>query len=220
MAQQLPDGARLHLVSHSRGGLVGDLLCLGQRVQGTEPLSHTRIREIFELAAGVGKPGRQDESIKEQATQLCELIKLLEKKKVIVERYVRVACPARGTTLASGKLDRWLSVVKLLNDLVLPCNFPLQLLIALIAEHDDPSQLPGLEAMMPNSPLVRVLNFPALQVTSDLSVISGDTEGKGLFGRLKELMLDQFFEDECDIVVNTGHVRRPEAGGWRPFPPG
>jgi len=204
LTQQLPDGARLHLVSHSRGGLVGDLLCLGQRVEGTEPLSPARIREIFELAAGAGKPGKPDEAQKEQAAQLYELIELLEKKKVTVERFVRVACPARGTTLASGKLDHWLSVVKLLNDLVLPCNFPLQLLIALIAEHDDPSQLPGLAAMMPGSPLVRILNFPALQVRSDLSVISGDTEGKGLFGRLKELMLDQFFEDECDIVVNTG----------------
>ncbi len=204
LARQLPDGARLHLVSHSRGGLVGDLLCLGQRVQGTEPLSPARIGEIFELAAGVGKPGKQDDAKKKQAAQLRELIETLEKKKVTVERFVRVASPSRGTTLASGKLDRWLSVVKMLNDLVLPYNFPLQLLISLIAEHDDPSQLPGLEAMMPGSPLVRILNFPALQVKSDLSVISGDTEGKGLFGRLKELMLDQFFEDECDIVVNTG----------------
>ena len=204
LVEKLPDGAKLHLVSHSRGGLVGDLLCLGQRVQGTEPLSPARIGEIFELAAGLGKPGKQDDAKKKQAAQLRELIEALEKKKITVERFVRVASPSRGTTLASGKLDRWLSVVKLLNDLVLPYNFPLQLLISLIAEHDDPSQLPGLEAMMPGSPLVRILNFPALQVKSDLSVISGDTEGKGLFGRLKELMLDQFFEDECDIVVNTG----------------
>lgn len=204
LAKTLPGGARLHLVSHSRGGLVGDLLCLGQRIEGAEPLSPTRIGEIFKLAAGTGKSGRQDESREVQAEQLCELIEILEKEKFTVERFVRVACPARGTTLASGKLDRWLSVVKLLSDLVLPFNFPLQLLIALIAEHDDPNQLPGLEAMMPGSPLVRILNFPALQVRADLSVISGDTEGKGLFGRLKELMLDQFFEDECDIVVNTG----------------
>ncbi len=204
LAETHPQGARLHLVSHSRGGLVGDLLCLGQREDGAEHLSLTRIREIFELAAKTGKSGKQDESHKVQAKQLCELIEILEKKKFTVERFVRVACPARGTTLASGKLDRWLSVVKLLSDLVLPFNFPLQLLIALIAEHDDPKQLPGLEAMMPGSPLVRILNFPALQVRADLSVISGDTEAKGLFGRLKELMLDQFFEDECDIVVNTG----------------
>jgi len=87
------------------------------------------------------------------AAKLCELIGVLEEKQVTVERFVRVACPARGTALAAGKLDGWLSVVKLLNDLVLPFNFPLQLLIALIAEHDDPSQLPGLEAMMPGSPL-------------------------------------------------------------------
>jgi pimeloyl-ACP methyl ester carboxylesterase len=204
LADKLPDGAKLHLVSHSRGGLVGDLLCLGQRVKGEEPLSPNRIQKIFELAAGPGKSGARDKALKSQAGQLQRLIETLERQEVNVERFVRVACPALGTTLASGKLDRWLSVVKLLNDLVLPFSFPLQLLIALIAEHDDPSQLPGLEAMTPGSPLVRLLNFPELQVTADLSVISGDTEGKGLFGRLKELMLDRFFEDECDVVVNTG----------------
>ncbi len=204
LEKALPDGARLHLVSHSRGGLVGDLLCLGNRATRDDLLPPTRIRQIFEQAAGVKDETATDDPRRHQATQLCELIEKLEKKRFIVERFVRVACPARGTTLASGKLDRWLSVMKMLSDLVLPYTFPLQLLIALIAEHEDPKTLPGLEAMMPGSPLVRFLNFPELEVKADLSVISGDTEGKGLFGRLKELMLDQFFEDECDVIVNTG----------------
>lgn len=204
LEKALPDGARLHLVSHSRGGLIGDLLCLGQRVKGDKPLSRDDIRNIFEQAAGVNNDKAKDDPRRDQAAQLYELIEKLEKKQFTVERFVRVACPARGTTLASGKLDRWLSVMKMLSDLVLPYTFPLQLLIALIAEHEDANTLPGLESMMPGSPLVRFLNFPELEVKADLSVISGDTEGKGLLGRLKELMLDQFFEDECDIIVNTG----------------
>ncbi len=204
LAEMLPPKARLHLVSHSRGGLVGDLLCLGQRENGADAPSRAQLRELFEQASRTGRSGSLDDTRRMQAERFARLIEILEGKQVTVERFVRVACPARGTTLASGRLDRWLSVVKLLNDLVLPNTFPLQLLIALIAEHDDPSRLPGLEAMMPGSPLVRILNLPTLQVRADLSVISGDTEGRGLFGRLKELMLDQFFEDECDVVVNTG----------------
>ena len=114
--------------------------------------------------------------------------------------------PARHVEPPSHRENstRWLSVVKLLGDMALPVAFPLNLLIALIGTHDDPAKLPGLEAMMPGSPLVHLLNYPALKVSADLSVISGDTEGKGFLGRLKELMLDQFFEDECDVVVNTG----------------
>lgn len=204
LAGELPKGARLHLVSHSRGGLVGDLLCLGQRVEGEETLTVNQIKELFESYAKGHSSSKQRETWAAQAKQLCKLIEILEEKQITVERFVRVACPAMGTTLASGKLDRWLSIVKFLNDLVLPYNFPLKLLIALIAEHDDPTQLPGLEAMMPNSPLVWLINIPSLQVKADLSVIAGDTEGKGPFGWLKELMLDQFFEDECDIIVNTG----------------
>jgi hypothetical protein len=43
--------------------------------------------------------------------RLLELVELLGTKKLRVSRFVRVACPARGTTLASGRLDRWLSVL-------------------------------------------------------------------------------------------------------------
>src|SRR5690606_21554388 len=120
LAGLLPEGARRHLVSHSRGGLVGDLLGLGHRVAGQEPPAPSRIKEIFELVAGVDARTPEDDPHKLQAAQLCKLIEMLEEKKVVLERFVRVACPAMGTTLASGKLDRWLSVVKLLSDLVLP----------------------------------------------------------------------------------------------------
>ena len=30
LTELIPDGARLHLISHSRGGLVGELMCLAQ----------------------------------------------------------------------------------------------------------------------------------------------------------------------------------------------
>ncbi|MFO1431907.1 MAG: hypothetical protein U1F76_17505 [Candidatus Competibacteraceae bacterium] len=216
LAEKLPAQAKLHLVSHSRGGLVGDLLCLGQREAGEEPLSTARILDLFRMAAGVGDPTGDDNPYRQQATHLGKLIEVLETNKIQVERFVRVACPARGTTLASNRLDRWLSIFKLLGDLALPAKFPLKLLLALIAEHADPRTLPGLEAMMPGSPLVRLLNFQNLKVRADLSVIAGDTEAGGLLGRLKEFVLDRFFEDESDIVVNTGAMygglRRSDGG--------
>ncbi|MGH8719442.1 MAG: DUF7379 domain-containing protein [Burkholderiales bacterium] len=189
LAKSLPKGAKLHLVTHSRGGLIGDLLCLGQyESTGQKTDSSPFAAKGYE----------------NQARDLAALIALLGEKQVHVERFVRIGCPARGTTLASNRLDRWLSIFKLLGDAVSPLKFPLNLLLALIAEHEDAKSLPGVEAMMPGSPLIRTLNLPQLKVRADLSVISGDNEGTGLLGRLKEFALDRFFEDESDIVVNTG----------------
>jgi CHAT domain/Lecithin:cholesterol acyltransferase len=210
LAKRLPKKAKLHLVTHSRGGLIGDLLCLGQRQENGEPLAAKPLDELFEIAVGVeGRDGGEKRKAaqalrKAQAQRLADLVQVLKKNEIQVERYVRVACPARGTTLASNRLDRWLSIFKLLGDLVSPLKLPLKLLLALIAEHDDPKTLPGLEAQMPGSPLIRLLNLPALTVRADLSVIAGDTEASGFVGRLKELALDQFFEDESDVIVNTG----------------
>ncbi|MDQ3196042.1 MAG: CHAT domain-containing protein, partial [Pseudomonadota bacterium] len=96
------------------------------------------------------------------------------------------------------------SIFKLLGDVVPAAGLPLKFLLALIAEHEDPSTLPGLEAQTPGSPLIRTLNLPQLKVRADLTVISGDTESSGFLGRIKELALDQFFDDESDIIVNTG----------------
>ena len=107
--------------------------------------------------------------------RLGELVALLTEKKLRVTRFVRVACPARGTTLASGRLDRWLSVLDYLVDAVTGHGLfgdGLDFLLAVVKERTDPRTLPGLEAMMPGSALTRLLNgTPELLSTADLSVI-------------------------------------------------
>ena len=46
LAEALPDGARLHLVSHSRGGLVGELLCRAAFAVKREPFTSAEL-ELF-----------------------------------------------------------------------------------------------------------------------------------------------------------------------------
>ena len=90
LAELLPARAKLHLVSHSRGGIVGELMCLRE-------LDETDFR-TFER--------RPDD-----LALLKRLAEELKKKQFQVERFVRVACPARGTILASKRLDTYLSVI-------------------------------------------------------------------------------------------------------------
>ena len=67
----------------------------------------------------------------------------------------------------------------------------------------DPQAVPGLEAMMPGSLLTAVLNRPGVEVTSDLSVISGDIEGHSWLGRLALKVSDWFYGGDHDLVVDT-----------------
>ncbi len=153
LARALPEDARLHLVTHSRGGLIGELLCLGQLAGGaTGP--DPRLLERFSGPWEAQRPELED------------LLALLREKKVRVERFVRVACPARGTTLASARADRWFSTLLSLigrlpflrDPLVSAVYEALQdFLLAVVHKRTDPAELPGLEAMMPSSPLIRLL---------------------------------------------------------------
>lgn len=216
IANALPENAELHLVSHSRGGLVGELLCLGQREKTPDPLQQALLDKIFDSEKDqtqgelLGLSHRLPEGYDEQKAKLLELVKMLDDKNIKVTRFVRVACPARGTTLASGRLDRWLSILQFVSG----SNDFVEFLLGVLKERTDPRTLPGLEAMMPGSALVRLLNYPELKVSADLSVIAGDIEGDSIWSKLKWQLVDWFYDSEHDLVVNTGSmyggIARPE----------
>lgn len=216
LARELPVGAQLHLVSHSRGGLVGELMGLGGRNKADDPLRGELLGQLFAAdrtvaeQLGLGElegdeAKARDAAYAEDRQLLAELVKTLDERRIQVQRFVRVACPARGTTLASGRLDRWLSVVNFLTGDGL-IGGTADFLLAVIKQRTDPRTLPGIEAMMPGSALTRLLHLPQLTTTADLSVICGDVQGKGLFGQLKILALDWFYGSDHDLVVNTGSM--------------
>ena len=232
LVKRLPDGAELHLVSHSRGGLVGEVLALSGCEKLAEILTDDKLKELFKADRTLAPQLKLSPLAKDQAAardkayeadrrRLGELVKLFGKKKLRVSRFVRVACPARGTTLASGRLDRWLSV---LNYLVKASTGNglfadgLDFLLAVVKERTDPRTMPGLEAMMPGSALTRLLNAtPELVSSADLSVIAGDIEaGDSLWNTLKVLASDWFYQHEHDLVVDTGSMSgglpRPDKG--------
>ncbi len=141
--------------------------------------------------------------------QLEQLGHLLQQKELVIERFVRVGCPARGTTLASGRLDRYLSILLNVVQAIpgLKGNPVVEglsaFLLAVVKNRTKPEELPGLEAQMPGSPLVRILNRPGVRTRADLHVLGGDLEGEGIVGRLKTFVTDLFYREDHDLVVNT-----------------
>lgn len=199
-AERLPAGARLHLVSHSRGGMVGELLCRAGMEGGRDPFDAADL-EFF----GERNPGKARGDLE-------RLNNLLKEKQFKIERFVRVACPARGTTLASERLDIYLSVLlNLLGGFGFVAKLPggvftsifSELIMAVAKERSDPTVLPGIEAMIPSSPLVALLNRAKAPVAGELRVIAGDIEGDNVLSAIGTLLTDPLYQDDHDLVVNT-----------------
>jgi CHAT domain-containing protein/triacylglycerol esterase/lipase EstA (alpha/beta hydrolase family) len=222
LARVLPKGATVHLVTHSRGGLVGDLLCLqdfddlvegyaldGAQLGEADPAERERIRaELLKAHA-------------EQRRALHDLAGELARKALRIERYVRVACPARGTRLASGNFDVFLSALLSLMGWVPafkgnPVYSAFKRVVLEIAKNrTKPDLVPGIEAMLPGSPMARFLARATPQAGTRLAVISGDIEGGGWLKRLSVLFTDYTFFDSTDndLIVDTDSMT---AGVARP----
>lgn len=202
LAQALQPGQKVHLVTHSRGGLVGEVLVR---------LAH---QKAFGAADASMFPGH------DYAAQRAELIALAQElatKKIEVQRMVRVACPARGTLLAAKRLDAYISVFKwTLEAAGVPALPELVDFLGEVARRRArPDEIPGLAAMIPDTPLVNWLNAAPEPIAGELRVVAGDLEGDSLGGWLKTLLADAYYWTDNDIVVHTRsmYAGAPRAGG-------
>jgi hypothetical protein len=231
LARRLPQDAELHLVSHSRGGLVGELLCLGQCEAVRRLLDADGLRTLFAADRTIAEQlGLQPLSPKEAKARdhaydadreaLAELVELLVERKVRVTRFVRAACPARGTTLASGRLDRWLSVLDFLAGRARRRR-PVRRRPRLPARGGQgahrpahPARAGGDDARLGADPTAaparpRHRGRPQRDRRRH-------AEGDTVWQKLKLLVTDWFYGADHDLVVNTGSMsgglRRPEGG--------
>ncbi|MBU8817758.1 CHAT domain-containing protein [Mycolicibacterium goodii] len=196
LVKALPNNARVSIVSHSRGGLVGDLISL-KSIDSDLIASFTRRTRELEPA------DRHDRR------QLGLLAELIAHKQLRIERFVRCASPSRGTLLAGQNLDTFLSVLTNLIGLIPPVGgTPLyevikRVTLEIVRNRTEPSRVPGLEAMMPGSPLVALLNN--LTAQGAMGVIAGDIEGGNLLKRIGVFASDQIIygSRDNDLVVNT-----------------
>ncbi len=203
LVRAMPAGARLHLATHSRGGVVAEVLAraCGGKALGADELA------LF----GSSKYAQH-------RADLRALVKEAKSKDLRVERVVRVACPVRGTLLASKRLDAYLSVLKWGLDLAsVPVAPELVDFLAEVARRRaDPAELPGLEALMPTSPVVRWINSGSEPIAGQLRVVAGDIEGDSIGSWVKTLLSDAFYWTDNDLVVQTrsmyGGTQRTPAG--------
>ncbi len=199
LLEVLPNGAQLYLVTHSRGGLIGDLLCLTELTED----------QIARFVAQRKNAGHED-AVAHDLGQLQRLQTLLAARKPRVLGYARVAAPARGTLLASENIDDFLSILANLLSLVpgLGTSLTFQVLkrvtLEVVKRRLEPVLVPGIEAMVPESPLIALLNTSS-KSADRLGVIAGDIEGGNWLKRLGVFVTDRFLYEghDNDLVVNT-----------------
>ena len=191
----LPENARIHLITHSRGGIVGDLLCR---------CNHSGFYFSEAEMTDLARCGRR-----EDAEVLAAINKLAAEKNVMVEKMVRVACPASGTTLLSKRLDHFLNFLLNLvgysaGQLANPIFHAIRSLLAAILDQKNQSDvLPGLEAMIPDSPLQNLLNNQVVQVPGELRIIAGNAGPASVKKTLLYLLTRLYYRTDNDFVVDT-----------------
>ncbi len=200
LLQQLPNGAKLQIISTSRGGLVGELLVrFSENAVGFPP-------EVFTLLTTQGR--------KADLAMMAEINKEILKKKIIIEKFIRIACPGRGTSLLSNRVDFFLNV--LLNLLAVvsgPAAPVIEVVKALIGAvldgKNDPDILPGLEVQNPKSIFNKALNSPNFNqgtlegFNNQLIVIAGNSKLSLSLRGLAVLLLKLVFRGHNDMVVDT-----------------
>jgi len=216
LAEILPAGTRLALVTHSRGGLVGDLLSLGG-------LDAALIAEYRRPPAAAVEESPEEQALREacaaaEQAKLTRLRDLLAEKDLRIERYVRVASPARGTLLLSDNLEVFLSGLLSLMSRVVgavagPAASPVlsafkRIVLEIADKRLDPHLVPGIEAMLTDAPMGRLLARAPRKQGVAMAVIAGDSEGADLVRRLGLLFTDWMFFDQADndLVVDTGSM--------------
>lgn len=191
LAEALPQGARLHLVTHSRGGLVAEVLLRASRGVSDADLA------VFE-----------GDAYEQHRLDLGALGRMLHSKQVTVERIVRVACPAYGTLLASNRLDAYLSALAWLLERVGVPVLPelVRFADAIAREGAKPESMPGIEGMRRSSAVVQWLNQEGPAAPSALRVVAGDIIGDSLVSWVKTLLADSYYWTDNDLVVQTSSM--------------
>lgn len=206
----------LVILSHSRGGLVSDLLgSLRHSIQGS-----------YALEQLPGKYTGADANYLAETEYLSQLSKTIRVRTSSglprIIRHVRVACPAAGTSLAGPNTNIYLTVIAKLLERVpdLPVvgiifnlvEALLKLAAAIIKEGLAPGALPGIESMKPDGLLVNYLQ--TLKSSSgELVVVSGDSSGF-----VDKILLPIFWGPHDYVVDTVSMVEGFKYGSYQEYP--
>lgn len=205
--EELPEGCTLDIISHSRGGIIADILATCDRINLESNIEAYTMAQIASA-----KTFDQNSPL---AKELGKLNQLAKEKKIEVKQIIRVACPAAGTVILDNSFEKFLNAI--LNAIGLfpavkafaPYQFIKSVIVAIKEIKGQAVYLPGLLSMIPGSFPQKLINRSDITLKSKLAVIEGDAEFGGGFGHSSLVILTNIlFRTENDFVVNTKSMSR------------
>ncbi|TXD83284.1 CHAT domain-containing protein [Subsaximicrobium wynnwilliamsii] len=193
-----PDDCTLDILSHSRGGLVADILakCDHRNFDTQVGFSENELSIVY----------KEDKVSHKLMLSINELV---ISKRIKIVKIVRVAAPASGTTILSRRVDHFFNLLLNAISLAFGIRNPMyeyvkSFLLELINQKEDPEVLPGLNSMMPESVFQNMMNAADTAVVSDLFAITGDADASGInLDSLKVILANLFYQAANDLVVDT-----------------
>ncbi len=194
-----PKDCTIDILSHSRGGLVADILAKCDFRNDVVGFSNNELRILKS----------KDKSLYKL---MLAINKAAQRRHIKIDRVVRVASPASGTTILSRRVDHFFNLLLNAVSLAFGIRNPLydivkSFLLELISQKEDSEILPGLNSMMPESHFQKMMNASDTFVESNLYTISGDAEIGGVnFDSLKVILANLFYRTANDLVVDTNRM--------------
>lgn len=198
----LPRGTTLDILSHSRGGLVADVLASCDK---------RRDHQLVYSAEEIRIAKETDPLL----SKCLEEINILAKKKgITIENVIRVACPGHGTELLGDSVDHFFNGLLAAVGWAFggKANLTYQLIRGLVTDiikaRLTPGSLPGLLAMVEESFPQQLINRNAFVLKNQLVVIEGDSDaGKKLWHSVLVILSNLYYRKANDFVVNTDSMR-------------
>lgn len=209
LVTNLPNNCVLHLITTSRGGLVGEILSRFCNSSASNAFNSTEMAIL--------KKEYPKSYYSEIEQTINEINAILINKKIKIEKFIRIACPAGGTTLASKRLDFFLNItLNLIGVATGMAANPIymafrNLTAAAIDSKNKPEVLPGLEVQNPGSPFIKALNCPMdlenpdgrVVINNSLIVIAGNSKPALKLNAIWIIASKLFFMRKNDLVVDT-----------------
>ena len=199
LIQSLPSEIQIDVISHSRGGIIGEIL---SRMEGgkffSQDIQKKKISKDFQ----------------DDLNMIEKLESVLQEKKIKIDKFIRVACPANGTILLGSRLDCWVNLffngLKLIPSISGSVGLSLisDFTKALVHERTQAETLPGLAAMIPESPILRLLNLPDKKLNQQLFTITGDASTRNIFKMIRNFFVDIYFSEANDLVVQCSSTTK------------
>ncbi|NNF33271.1 MAG: hypothetical protein HKN68_04140, partial [Saprospiraceae bacterium] len=214
LLNEIDKNVSIDIISHSRGGIVADVLARCDYRNEIIGFTEEEMDIIKKEMDGLELSDLLIDKEKSEVDHMKSINRKAPKRKITVNKIVRVACPASGTILLSTRIDHFLNSLLYLIGLHIGGKWNFfydqfkSFLLHMVAAKADVEVLPGLWSMVPDSAFQKINNND-FKLSGELISITGDSNlSSNVIHSLKVILTNLFYWESNDFVVHTASMNK------------